>query len=213
MMGFLKKLFGLGVKKTKGPMDKSVALENLAQARDITEALGMRCWLTDGTLLGCYRENNFLGHDGDVDMGCLIDDYTPDIFDSFKKRGWACKSVFGRRDCGLEISFEKGGVKLDIFFFYREGNRLWHGAWRKVDKHTKNLIKYHYDSFDLKRGDFLGESFYIPADTEKYVATKYGPGWRTPVKEWDWTFGPSNASATEINLPRPPKPYGAASVK
>ena len=50
--------------------------------------------------------------------------------------------------------------------------------------------------------DFLGFRFTVPADTEKYLATKYGEGWNVAQKEWDWAYGPANAVATDIRFPK-----------
>ena len=132
-----------------------------------------------------------------MDLGSFIDDYTDEIIHKFIENGWRIEDIFGKRDQGFELAFSRKGVKLDIFFFYKEGDRYWHGAWKRTEK-GENLIKYYYDKFDLKETEFKGRKFSIPADPLKYIETKYGPGWQTPVKDWDWAFGPSNAVATEV---------------
>jgi hypothetical protein len=48
--------------------------------------------------------------------------------------------------------------------------------------------------------EFLGETFSVPADTLRYIETMYGKDWRTPVKDWDWAFGPPNAVGTDFFL-------------
>lgn len=191
----------------KKDVDKSInkesALKNIIEARDILNNLKMDYWLTDGTLLGSYRNNDFIDHDEDLDFGAFIDNYNDKLILDFVDNGWKLVNVFGKRDCGLEISFKKRGIKLDFFFFYKEGDKYWHGAWRKFKKDGKklrNLIKYYYDDFKLTEVDFKNEKFNIPQNTEKYISTKYGPDWKTPVKKWDWEFGPSNAVKTDIIL-------------
>ena len=191
---------GLRRKRVRKLVSREAALAGLVEARRLLDGLGMRCWLTDGTLLGFYREGDFLGHDKDIDLGCLIEEYKDGLVPAFAAAGWRLSHVFGRRDCGLELSFEKQGIKVDLFFFYREDGGLWHAAWRRVDKKTRNMIRYGYDAFGLREDTFLGEKFLVPDDTLKYVATKYGEGWRTPVKDWDWAFGPANARATDVRM-------------
>jgi hypothetical protein len=196
-MNLFKKLS----RRKKGGMDPESAFLNIVEARDILGGRGVNCWLTDGTLLGIYRGGDFIRHDEDLDFGAFIDDFDDGLILDFTDNGWKLYNIFGRRDCGLELSFRKRGIKLDIFFFYREGSRAWHGAWRKIkegQKVRRNLIKYYYDGFERAEIEFRGERFGIPRDTEKYLATKYGPGWRAPVKDWDWQFGPSNAVRTDI---------------
>jgi fukutin len=180
-------------------IDKDVALENLANAKKILDRLNVRNWLTDGTLLGYFRENDFIGYDVDVDMGCFIDDYTDEILHSFIDNGWRVEQIFGKRDIGFELAFIRDNVKLDIFFFYEEGQLFWHGAWKNTPKGL-NLIKYYYDKFELSEIKFKGNIFNIPTNTEKYIMTKYGEDWKTPKKNWDWSFGPSNAVRTEFYL-------------
>ncbi|MCU0639595.1 MAG: LicD family protein [Candidatus Krumholzibacteria bacterium] len=188
-------------RKKKSGMDAESAFLNIVEARDILARRGVNCWLTDGTLLGIYRGGDFIRHDEDLDFGAFIEDFDDRLILDFTDNGWKLYNIFGRRDCGLELSFRKRGIKLDIFFFYREGSRVWHGAWRKIKEEGKagrNLIKYYYDGFERAEIEFRGERFGIPGDTEKYLATKYGPGWRAPIRDWDWQFGPSNAVRTDI---------------
>lgn len=197
-MSFFKNIFG---RKQKAPIDKDDALKNLVEAREILEKLGIRYWLTDGTLLGFYRNGDFIDHDEDLDMGADIGSYNERMILDFTDSGWKIANVYGKRDCGLEISFKKRKIKLDIFFFYTENGKMWHGAWRKHKENgilRRNLIKYSYDAFGLKKAVFKGEDFQVPEDPERFVVTKYGKNWRTPVKQWDWEFGPSNAEKTDI---------------
>ncbi|MDD2850480.1 MAG: hypothetical protein PHY09_01085 [Desulfuromonadaceae bacterium] len=195
----IKRLFGVKP-LPKETLKKEEALLLLNDARHIFKSLGKQMWLTDGTLLGYFREGEFLSHDFDVDVGAFIDEFSQQLVNAFKAAGFELKRVYGTIDCGLELTLEKHGVKMDIFFFYRDGQTLWHGAWRRVEK-QRNLIRYRYEPFEFKKVDFLGHEFEIPADTLKYVCTKYGEGWATPEKSWDWAFGPANAEATEIYMP------------
>jgi len=196
-------LLGLGKDKRPGPVPRETIVRNLLAARSILESLGIRFWLTDGTLLGYFREGDIIAHDADVDLGLMIDAYSDAIISEFRRRGFDLKYVLGEKKQGLELSFIRDGVKVDLFFFYREGDRLWHGAWEGFDKGRKrNLIKYYYEPFELREVEFLGAVFNVPADTLKYVETKYGEGWRTPVEDWDWAMGPANAVRTDVVLKR-----------
>jgi hypothetical protein len=204
-MAHLKSVFlgllGLAKDKHAKPVAKDAVIRNLLDARAALNSLGITFWLTDGTLLGYFREGGIIEHDCDVDLGLMIESYSDDIIPAFRERGFDVKYVLGEKKRGLELSFEREGVKVDLFFFYREGDRVWHGAWEGMDKGRKrNLIKYHYVPFDLKEIEFVGARFNVPADTLKYVETKYGRDWRTPVKDWDWAMGPANAVRTDVVL-------------
>lgn len=176
-------------------------IPNLIDAANLLESINFPYWLSDGTLLGLYRDGRLLDHDTDSDLGCYIRDYRDDLVLIFQQHNWKLKSVFGREKLGLQLSFIRNEAKIDLFFFYEEEGCFWHGAWRR-DKKTKerNLIKYYYESFGLKKATYFGFAFNIPDDPVKYLETKYGPTWNVPQKEWDWAFGPSNAVATDIYL-------------
>lgn len=201
LKSFVKQLPGVSRFVRYKPMDSCSAFDNLVHAKKLLDELSVRCWLTDGTLLGYYRENQLLGHDTDIDMGCYISEYTDQIIHKFNENGWRFEHMFGCRAEGLELTFSRKGVSLDLFFFYEEDDKYWHGAWRGTDN-KENLIKYYYSRFNLVETEFGGNIFDIPENPEKYIITKYGKDWRTPVKEWDWQFGPSNATATDIYMDR-----------
>ncbi len=186
-------------RKNPSAINKNDGLENLLSAKRVFNKLGIDYWLTDGTLLGYYREKDFIKHDFDLDLGCLIKNYDNSIINEFLNEDWELYRTFGREDLGFEVTFIRDFLKLDIFFFYEENGKIWHGAWSKTDQGL-NLIKYYYEPFELGEGEFLSHEFSIPKDTLKYITTKYGQSWNTPVKEWDWADGPSNSKRTSIFL-------------
>ena len=174
--------------------------QNIVEAHRILDSIKVKHWLTDGTLLGYYRDGKIFDHEKDADFGVFIEDYNEKIVDAFIKKGWRLHYVFGKLSIGFELTFSKGNEHIDLFFFYKDNDKIWHAAWKVIKKRYINMIKYYYNKFELKEIDFLGERFLIPADTENYLETKYGKDWRIPVKEWDWAFGPKNAVKTDVFL-------------
>ncbi|MCF6268094.1 MAG: glycosyltransferase [Melioribacteraceae bacterium] len=187
------------IRKTPSTINKNDGLENLLSAKKIFKKLGIDYWLTDGTLLGYYREKDFIKHDCDLDLGSFIKDYDDRIIREFLNEGWELYRTYGKKNLGFELSLIRDYLQLDIFFFYEESGKLWHGAWHKT-KEGLNLIKYYYEPFELGKGEFLNHEFSIPKDTLKYITTKYGESWNKPVKNWDWADGPSNSKRTSIFL-------------
>jgi hypothetical protein len=195
-------------KKVDVEFNPQTAISLLVELTDILERNSIQSWLTDGTLLGFYRESNFIGHDKDMDIGAFIKNYNPAIKEVIREYGWTLIRELGTVEQGLEFTLGKNSHKIDIFFFYEDKEKYWHAAWqgKKIDgKRYRAMIKYNYDRFELKKAMFLGHEFNVPSDTKKYIITKYGEGWHTPVKDWDWTFGPSNAEATDIIVPEKKK--------
>jgi len=187
------------IRKAPLSIDKNDGIENLLSAKKIFNKLGISYWLTDGTLLGYYRDKDFIKHDFDLDLGSFIKEYDDRIIMEFINEDWKLLKALGRKDIGLEITFIRNYLKIDVFFFYEENGKLWHAAWDET-KRGLNLIKYYYEPFELKEDTFLNHKFMVPKDTLKYITAKYGDTWNTPVKEWDWADGPSNSKRTSIYL-------------
>lgn len=168
-------------------MDKKNALPVLTEAYNILLNIGVESWLTDGTLLGFYREGDFIGHDGDVDLGVKAKNWKEDILPSMKSNDFEVIRIEGAVENGLEYSFKKNGVSIDLFFFYEDQEQVWHSAWLKGIQ-----LKFAYPKFGVKTVNFLGEKFNAPENEEQYLRIKYGEGWNIPQTKWHWAFSPKN---------------------
>jgi hypothetical protein len=191
------------------PMTSDDATTALREFLAVADQLGVKLWLTDGTLLGAVRENDFIKHDGDIDLGCFVEDYTwrrGGMTYELARRGFKLVQKYGSADCGLELTYRGHGVHVDVFFFYKcsQSGKWWHGAWERAQDYPGlfRLIQYRYSPFELTPAVFKGISCLMPADAEAYLIQKYGEGWRTPVEKWDWRTDPANARRTNIYAPR-----------
>lgn len=163
------------------------ARRNLADGYRALAEVGCRPFLVDGTLLGAVREGGFLAHDTDVDLGVFIEHYRHGLPRILGALGFQTWRTFGTPERGFQYSFKRDGVKLDVFFYYDDGERF-HAAWKDGQP-----IRYGYPHFELAALLFLGGLYLAPADPEAFLARKYGPDWRVPVTQWDWAWGPKNA--------------------
>ena len=84
---------------------------------------GILFWPEFGTLLGIYRDNDFIPHDNDFDFGAPI--YLRDRINKVLcevgfsyKHGYFCPEL----DYIREDTFYYKGVGLDIFYFHNEGD-------------------------------------------------------------------------------------------
>jgi hypothetical protein len=169
-------------------MNAAHALANLVDARDALSTTGARPFIVDGTLLGAVREGGFIAHDTDVDLGCFIEDQSPEMIAAMEWAGFTFRKQYGTASRGLEYSFRRHDIKLDLFFYYTDDRGRFHAAWKK-----RRPIRYRYPLFHLAPLEFMGETFMAPEDPETFLVAKYGPRWRTPVVDWDWAWGPANA--------------------
>ena len=169
------------------PIKRKIAEDNLSLAKKILDSLSVPFFLSNGTLLGCIRENGLIKHDLDVDIGVLIENFNGHIYSSFIDNGFEKYDIYGAKERGLQYSFKRDGIKLDIFFYYPEPYGHSMSVWKYGEQ-----IKYKFPKLDtfIDRA-FLGETYKVPSNYEEYLSAQYGD-WKTPVKEWDWASSPKN---------------------
>ena len=152
--------------------------------------LGVPFWLSSGTCLGWFRQCDFIPHSKDVDIGIWIKDYNPMLIQGFLDIGLKLKHKFGRVEDSFELSFTLDALKLDIFFFYEEGNRImWNGG---TQARTGRKFKYIFPKFSLCWSSLAGLTVRVPCPIKPYVMANYGEDWAKLVKTWDWKASPPN---------------------
>ncbi|XP_021353869.1 fukutin-like [Mizuhopecten yessoensis] len=165
------------------------ARQLIAQGKEVFDKLGMRFWISSGTLLGWYRQCDIITHAQDVDFGIWIKDYNPQLIPEMEKAGLPLKHLFGRVNDTFELSFQAGDIKLDIFFFYEESDHMWNGG---TDVKNGEKLKYVFPKFNLCWTTLLDLHVRVPCPTLPYIEANYGKGWFNPVKEWSWKNSPTN---------------------
>ncbi|MED6278228.1 hypothetical protein CHARACLAT_021520, partial [Characodon lateralis] len=166
---------------------KAKALLNLA-ARTLGE-LDIPFWISSGTCLGWFRQCSIISYSQDVDIGIFITDFRPDIAEAFRDAGLSLKHKFGKVEDSLELSFLGEDIKLDIFFFYKDGDIMWNGG---TQAKSGRKFKYIFPSFSLCWAELLEVKVRVPCETLDYVMANYGATWSIPVRSWDWKSSPSN---------------------
>uniref|UniRef100_A0A673B069 Fukutin n=1 Tax=Sphaeramia orbicularis TaxID=375764 RepID=A0A673B069_9TELE len=146
-------------------------------------------WLSSGTCLGWFRQCSVISYSRDVDIGIFIADYRPDIISAFTDAGLKLKHKFGKVEDSLELSFLSFDVKLDIFFFYDDGDVMWNGG---TQAKSGRKFKYVFPPFSLCWAELLELKVRVPCETVDYVTANYGASWSVPVRTWDWKTSPSN---------------------
>ena len=110
--------------------------ENLELAIRILEKHGCTWWLEAGTCLGAVREHDFLHHDADIDIGIMGKhvDLWETLQAEFEAAGFTLYHAWEHDGHKTELSFTREDIKLDLFFFYRKGDFLWHGVFGPDDE-------------------------------------------------------------------------------
>ena len=151
--------------------------KNLRNAKSIFESLGLKFWLSDGAVLGFYRDGGFIEWDWDLDFIM----FTEDMVTSYK----AIAKAF--RKSGFTVSVKLDSVRPK-FGITLNGEKLMVTGYC-LDKKRKLRVRVPYRFPDrlFRPGGtiaFNGETYPCPGPVEEYLELAYGD-WRTPVKSGD----------------------------
>lgn len=173
---------------------------------DILHENNIPFWLTYGTLLGAYREHDFIAHDYDMDIAIDIK-YMNKIKPIMLEHGLKLMNEvhFGGWESpqNVEYRFEYNGAYVDFDFYVIEDDNAYtynplfvDGVEYKKGQRSPVIAERIDNPFNgLKRYSFLGRDFNIPENTEEYLVANYGPSWKTPIKDYDYHAVASNITA------------------
>lgn len=163
------------------------AFEDLHAALD---GAGIPYFIAAGTALGLVREGRPLAADNDIDVGVLDADFDYDaLMALFAKNPRFDFDVVHphTKKVGLK---HRGGSPIDIFRFYRDGEKIYHDAV---------FVRWGNTPFEVERRDIRGLNLPLPADPDKYLTENYGD-WRTPNSGFD-AFDGGDAPNVETTWP------------
>lgn len=152
-------------------------------------------WISSGTCLGWFRQCGIISYSRDVDIGIFITDFRRDIVTALTDAGLTLKHKFGKEDDSLELSFMSQHVKLDIFFFYEDGDIVWNGG---TQARSGRKFKYVFPRFSLCWAELLELKVRVPCPTLDYITANYGAAWNVPVQTWDWKSSPCNVQENGV---------------
>lgn len=156
---------------------------------------GIVFWLEFGTLLGYYRENDFIAHDCDIDTGTFIEN-SPVVYRILTKAGFKLvREYHVIDDGGLEQCYQYKHTTIDVFYFRKDKNRLYCNSFLPIKNMTYFWNLYVKRPFLVKRIEvpdtgyrkvqFKGAEVYIPNDCDLYLRTHYGDSYMVPNPKYD----------------------------
>ena len=176
--------------------DQAAAFENMVIFRDVLAGRGARPFLSFGTLLGAVRERGFIPYDDDVDFGILESDREAFLasIPELAERGLVHVQAWSN---GRYYAFRRKDETLDLFV----ARPLRSLAGRRWDLDTRASVPaLHLDA--LEPMDFLGRTFFVPAQPEALLRNLYGRNWRVPIEDCPSRFDFSRYAQRLLRDPR-----------
>ena len=155
------------VNQWSNPIDKKIAKENLTIIHDVFTQNNIFFWLSEGTALGFFRNNDIIDWDDDVDLGIFYEDkitFVDVAVPQLEKYGFVVTQGFNNF-----YSLERKGVDVDIDI---TGDDIMSVALMddgyKLMPHLQEFNKYVINNreFNLPKIDYIvrlyGDDWYIP---------------------------------------------------
>ena len=168
-------------------------------------------WLDFGTLLGYYRENDFISHDLDMDFGVQVSSF--EEFEVIEKHLInndfnRTKEFYFNKNL-VELSYSYKGLNVDFIIYNKENDRVSSDTIFFMTNALGNPTRYevyHYEIpfSGLKGCYFKGIKVKVPENTQEYLRTLYGEDFETPNTNYNWKenpiYKPGDAELAEVIL-------------
>ena len=192
---FFKKIYIEPIEKKRNKIFLKNGVEVLRVFDSVMNANNIIYSLDFGSLLGAVRESGFIKHDLDIDVAVscdvdknLIEKKLQDVGFKLHRRIIVDEGKFG-----IEETYIKNDVSLDIFYYYPYKNGSYYCTWflpfegcasfkESVDKHGGLLPVMSISPFSEDVEYVKFENIQLPCfrSSEKYLIAKYGTNWRIP---------------------------------
>lgn len=184
-------------------------IENEEMLHSFCDALnhaGLKFWLEFGTLLGYYREHDFIAHDLDIDTGTYYENASS-VQTALEKAGFKLVREYKvMDDGGLEQCYLYKHITIDVFYFRRDKDTMYCNSFMSYDdkidlskrKYVNKACPVRVKRVDVPLMDYVPAKFkgcdvYVPEDTDRYLRMHYGNDYMTPNPKFD-----SRKEATNI---------------
>lgn len=167
---------------------------NLIRIKNILDDMGVWWVISWGMALGAYRDGQIIPWDNDVDVGVIVEREFPiDLLLEIRSR---LKPEVAWISCEVQVpdkpDLPTEGTSLTFCFEDNSfSNQIEFCVLTKVREKViakyycpKGIMHFPEHMFrKLNTIEFIGKTFFIPSDTEKYLERCYGKDWRMPKKE------------------------------
>ena len=175
-------------------------LELLSRFTIACEKASVENWLEFGTLLGAYRDGDFIAHDFDIDVGVFYRDKDR-LQQVLESAGFKLVREFICGDNGIdgfEQTYSFKSVWIDIFFFHKRNESLMYcnsfspiiGEVAFEGLSEVKEITVPYGGFKII--DFKGIDVRVPVDAEAHLKAHYGDNFMVPDRNFNYRKDATN---------------------
>lgn len=158
-------------------IDKEIAIKELSIIKKVFDNFEINFFLTHGTCLGAIRDNNFIQHDSDIDLGALKKDLDKIIsaVEILREEHHFKVTKLSLND--ESIALIKENVIIDISLYQTNGKK-----WQSNKSKIFSIPQKHLDSFS--QISFIMLNLNVPNKVEEYLIFQYGKDWKTPIEDF-----------------------------
>ena len=170
-------------------------LEMLCMADKAFNSMGVKAFLSFGTLLGAYRDKGFIAYDPDVDLGVLDANLPENMIEVMAEYGFQLhkQNLIPSTGKVIEDTYIYKGIHLDVFHYFEDDNDYYtlvaqlHETkdWKEANASDGfPCEKVPVVKTDFHRQQFMGIEVYMPIKTHKWLVDMYSESYMTPIKNW-----------------------------
>ena len=200
----------------KNEINEAFKKEALDVLRLYSEAMisnGLVFWLDYGTLLGCYREHDFIKHDFDLDTSTWFENHNR-VKEVLERNGFErVRYYYLKNRDGMEECYKHKDYKttIDVFYYFNEDDSSYCFSFNPLVSMTKkrnlNRIrpsmarKWTFPKINPIISEFKGVCVYIPDHTSNHLASTYGETFMTPIPNFPVEGRPNLTEYTYEEMP------------
>lgn len=173
---------------------RTEAVELLQRFTEALNAEGIDYWLEFGTLLGYYREHDFIAHDDDLDFGAYLTDAAK-VRRTLEARGFKLIRRYTDNGGGLEECYRYLHTTLDVFYFSRDSEGLHCTSYTRAKKSLLSSLlnrrpcmvkRVSIPDNGLAMVTYKGCTIGVPIDCKEHLTWHYGPTFMTPNPNFNY---------------------------
>jgi len=150
-----------------------------------------------GTLLGYYRERDFINHDLDMDFGIIIPNYADFLVveKELLDKGFQRTKEFYFDKNLVELSYNYKGLNVDFILYKKDSNKISSDTIFYMTNALGNPTRYEVYHYELpfngvEECNFKNTIVKIPGNVEEYLSNLYGEDFRVPNTNYNWKENP-----------------------